>query len=560
MDNKLFAGSVAGFILVLVLVGFLVINPFNSNIPSNNGLGRDVQIGNNTTLANNTIVPPVTTPLVNFIPVSSGLNSQSPSESPSPGPEITPDPMDNIINLFDAYFQARFKDSNIPAAAAVIVQNDKIIYMKTLGVKDLASGEPVDKDTLFGICSLSKQFSATNVAQYVSSGLMSWADPVINYFSSPAEFQLYSDQVTHDFTIRDCLSMHSGLAGESGDDYYTYFNKSFSTSLYNLRYHENITPFRSSYAYQNLIYSIPGFSAAQVNNMPWGDLIKRDLLVPLGMTTTQTSYWDFITSGNHVTPYTLLKNGSLVQYDIIPDAVGPAGGLYISISEMANWLKFQIADTGYYGSVKILNKTELDETRTGQTSKNTNPPSWYCMGWNLKADGTLSHEGASVAQFSDLTLYPDKGLAIAIFTNGGQYGVALKKSCSDKFKSLLNGDFTKDMWIPYYNWVTTTNLKPELLTAPIVDQTLPLTGYVGVYSNDLFGNINITTSDNTLFCQYGTDSRTYDLKHWNYDVFEEPVNNHFFYFNTTSGVTSNQVDVKLTNTPENVTFNRTSTP
>ncbi|WP_416182747.1 DUF3471 domain-containing protein [Methanobacterium sp.] len=94
----------------------------------------------------------------------------------------------------------------------------------------------------------------------------------------------------------------------------------------------------------------------------------------------------------------------------------------------------------------------------------------------------------------------------------------------------------------------------------MVDQTLPLSGYVGVYSNDLFGNINLTTSDNTLFCQYGADSRTYGLKHWNYDVFEEQTNNHFFNFTDIYSGTTHQVDVKLTNTPENVTFNRTETP
>ena len=559
MDDKVLVGSVMGFVLLLVLVGLLVFNPFNSNIPSINGIGSDNQTGNNTTITNNTDVLPLTTPLLNFIP-SSGLDGQSSSPvNPSPGPEPTPDPMINVINLFDAYFQTRFKDANIPAAAVVIVQNDKIIYMKTLGIKDLASGEPVDENTLFGICSLTKQFSATNIAQYVSQGLMSWDDPITKYFSSPTEFQLYSNEVTDDFTIRDSLTMRSGLEENSGDDYYTYFNNSFATSLYNLRYLENVTCFRSTYAYQNLLYSVPGFCAAKVNNMPWNELIKKDLLDPLGMTNTKTSYWDFISSSNHVTPYTLLKNGTLVPYDIIPDGVGPAGGIYMSISEMANWLKFQIADTGYYNGQKILNRTELDETRTGQTPKNTNTPSWYCMGWHLKADGTLYHEGASVAQYTHLTLYPSKGLAIAIFTNGGYYGVTLKKSCNDKFKNLINGDFNTDTWTPYYDWAT-NELKPKPPTPPIVDQTLPLSGYTGVYFNDLFGNINITSSDNTLICQYGTDSRTYTLKHWNYDVFEEQNNNHFFNFTDIHSGTSHQVDVKLTNTPENVTFNRTSSP
>jgi len=556
VDNKVSVGIILCFVLVGVFASVLVFNPLNPNISQvNNVISTVNQTGNNTTSSD--FIPPTT--FLTFIPFS-GVNSPSSSAvTPPPSPEPSPDPMDNVLSIFDAYFKSKFIQSGIPAAAVVIVQNDKIIYMNCLGIKDLASGEPVDENTLFGICSLTKQFSAINVAQYVSNGLMSWDDPIIKYFSSPSEFQLYSNEVTNNFTIRDCLTMHSGLEENSGDDYYTYFNESFSTSLYNLRYIENITPFRSSYAYQNLLYALAGFCAAKANNNTWNELIKRDLLDPLGMTTTKTSYWDFINSSNHVTPYTLLKNGTLQPYDIIPDGVGPAGSLYMSISEMANWLKFQIADTGYYNSQKILNKTELDETRTGQTNKNTNPASWYCMGWHIRADGTLYHEGASVGQYTHLTLYPSKGLAIAIFTNGGEYGVTLKKSCNDKFKNLINGDFNTDTWTAYYNWATDA-LKPKLPTPPIVDQTLPLTGYVGVYDNDLFGNINITTSDNSLFCQYGTDSRTYELKHWNYDVFEEQNNNHFFNFTDIYSGTSHKVDVKLTNTPDNVTFNRTETP
>ncbi len=64
--------------------------------------------------------------------------------------------------------------------------------MKTLGVKDLTSGEKIDKNTLFGIGSNTKSFTAINVGQLVSAGLMSWDDPLSKFFS-PLDFELYSD-------------------------------------------------------------------------------------------------------------------------------------------------------------------------------------------------------------------------------------------------------------------------------------------------------------------------------------------------------------------------------
>lgn len=56
--------------------------------------------------------------------------------------------------------------------AVVIVQDGKVIYMNTMGVKDLASGAPVDKNTLFGIGSNTKPFSSALVGELVSNGLM----------------------------------------------------------------------------------------------------------------------------------------------------------------------------------------------------------------------------------------------------------------------------------------------------------------------------------------------------------------------------------------------------
>ena len=155
-----------------------------------------------------------------------------------------------------------------------------------------------------------------------------------------------------------------------------------------------------------------------------------------------------------------------------------------------------------------------------------------------------------------VAVYPSKDLGIVILTNGGQYASILRSCLYFKFGELLKGNENYDLW-PGAKEITEDSWKPVPPTPPMVNQTLPLNGYVGVYSHNLFSNINITTSNSTLICYYGNDSRPFDLKHWNGDVFEEPTNNHFFNFTDIYNGTTHQVNVKLTNTPENVTLNRT---
>ncbi|MBI5458816.1 serine hydrolase [Methanobacterium sp.] len=561
MDDKVSAGIFIFFTLVVVVVGVLIFNPLNLNTsPLDNELITVNQTGNNTT-SNYDILPSTT--LLTSIPFSPGGYSQSsssmsPSVNPSPGPEPSPDPMDHIISLFDQYIKSYYNQSLIPGMAVVIVQNDKILYMNCLGVKDLASGEPVDENTLFGICSITKQFSATNIAQLVDKGLMNWTDPITDYYSAPDEFQLYDDYVTGNITINDCLIHNSGLPVEGGNDYPTYFNDSYSAALYKLRYMENTTPFRSTVQYNSMLYALPGYCAARTSNTTWNELIKNDLLDPLGMTTATTSYYDFMNSSNHVTPYKLLKNGTMKSYDVIPDPIGPAGSMACSISEMANWLRFQIADTGVYNGVQIVSKKELDETRTGKMYINEKNTSMIGYGWGTKDNGTtIYHDGDSDAFFSQITIYTTKDLGIVILSNGGQYAYNFKICLDAKFRELLKGNDAFDPWPARKN--LTDNTWIEDVPDQYIDNPQPLSAYVGEYSHSVFGLINITTNTGTLICNYGNNSQSFDLKHWSNTTFEDPTNNHFFNFTDFQAGGAQQVEVThFSFPPENGTFNRTS--
>lgn len=330
---------------------------------------------------------------------------------------------------------------------------------------------------------------------------MSWDDPVSKYFQVPDELLLYyGENITRELTIRDVLCHRSGLPTYGGDSFYMYFNDSYATALYKLRYVGNTTPFRSTHQYNNIIYALGGYSAAHVANTTWHDLIKQNILTQLGMTSAVSSYWDFLETPNHVTPYKLLRNSTMMPYDIIPDPIGPAGSIYSSISEIAHWLQFQLNGTGYYNGVKILNKTELDETHTGQI-KITDVEE-YGLGWYVDED-CIWHDGSSNSFHSQITLFPSKGVGIVILSNGGIYAKDwARKALNVKFKDLVRGNYTSDPW-PAAKEALDVSYKPVPPTPPLVGPELPLTGYTGVYTDKVYGKINITKSNNTLIAHYG---------------------------------------------------------
>lgn len=479
--------------------------------------------------------------LVGFVPVTATENVSNATKDSYNSTKVIED--------FNSYVESVFSHAGIPAAAIVIVKDGKIMYLKCLGVKDVITKAPVDENTLFGIGSATKQFAATNIAQLVSQGLMSWDDPITKYYNDTSEFQLYDSNVTNGITIRDCLSHRSGLPNYSGDSNWAIFNYSYPYDRHQLRYIENNTEFRSTWQYHNILYALPSYCAVRATNITWSELMKKELLGPLGMKTATTNYTDFMNSPNHVTPYYLLYNGTLKQFDINLDPVGPAGSMACSISEMANWLKFQIANTGQYNGVQIVSKEELNETHTGQIKIPTiysQYGSTYGFGWFI-ADDNINHGGDTWAFHSMIRIYQSKGLGIAIFTNGGPYAKAFRSTLDFKFKDLLNGNNTTDPWPYWKNKNGDSTLQPALdpPTSPIVPP-LQFSSYIGAYSSAFSGNITIITKNNTLICYYGNNSEPYDLTHWNGNVFIEPTHNVPLNFTDVYNGTAHQLIVPFT--------------
>lgn len=490
-----------------------------------------------------------------FIPFISGGYSQSTSTpTPGPSPSPTPDPMDHKISLFDAYVKGLFPQTGIPGAAVVIVQNNEIIYMNCFGVKDLTTQALVGPNTLFEIGSTTKQFAATNIAQLVDAGLMSWDDPITKYYPYKNEFQLYSDDVTDNITIRDCFLHRSGLPTFGGDSNLQTFNYSYEFGLHQLRLLENSTEFRSTWQYNNMLYALPSYCAARKTNTNWNELIKEMLLEPLGMTSATTTYNDFLNSPDHVTPYRNVS-GILTQFHMAGlDKLGPSGSLACSINEIANWLRFQIADTGMFNGQQVVYKTNLDETRKGQMDLLSGGK--YGFGWMVN-NVTIWHNGDTLSSGSYLEVIPSMGLAIAVFSTGGKYGYAFNNAVGDKFNLLLKGNEIVDPW-PYEKLIAEALNKPLLdpPTSPIVDP-LPFGNYTGVYYNDFFGNLNITTNNVNLICYYGNNSQPYDLKHWNGNVFEDQTNNYAFNFTDIHNGTAQQLTLQC-DPPSPSVFNRTT--
>ena len=107
----------------------------------------------------------------------------------------------------------------IPGAALAIVKDGKLLLAKGYGWANVTSGEPVLPDTLFGLASLSKTFTATAVLHLIDQGKLKLDDKVfgiLKHIQPPRGARV--DPRLHAVTVRQCLDHSGGWDREiSGD-------------------------------------------------------------------------------------------------------------------------------------------------------------------------------------------------------------------------------------------------------------------------------------------------------------------------------------------------------
>jgi N-acyl-D-amino-acid deacylase len=111
---------------------------------------------------------------------------------------------------FDAAMLQVMNRHGIPGAALAITKNGKLVLAKGYGWANVARGEVVEPDTLFGLASLSKSLTAAGILKLVEQGKLGLDDPVfdnLKHIRAPRGARV--DPRLRTVTVRQCLN-HSG--------------------------------------------------------------------------------------------------------------------------------------------------------------------------------------------------------------------------------------------------------------------------------------------------------------------------------------------------------------
>lgn len=418
----------------------------------------------------------------------------------------------------DALAERSLKAFNVPGIAVAVIKDGKVIHSKGYGVRSLKTQEKVDENTLFGIASNSKAFTAAALGMLIDEGKLKWDDKVRDYIP---EFKLYSPYVSEEFTIRDLLTHRSGLGLGAGDLMFFPDSSDFVLKdiIYNLRFLKPVSGFRTKYDYDNNLYIVAGEVVARVSGKSWDDFVEERIMAPLGMTHSAGSF-DRLKDKSDVIDAHAPVDGKVQVIARSTVKVGhAAGGINSSIADLSKWVLLHLAH-GKYGDGlgKTLFSDQVHEDMwTPQTIipvRNPGPYnthfSAYGLGFGItdvKGYKQVSHTGGLEGMVTQITMIPELNLGIIVLTNQQEGGAftsitnqikdayfnitgtdRVTEYSSNRSKSLgAAGKITDSIWNEIKLAQKTGNVK--------IDNSL----YTGTYKDAWFGEVFISIKNDKLW-------------------------------------------------------------
>jgi CubicO group peptidase (beta-lactamase class C family) len=418
--------------------------------------------------------------------------------------------------------------TGVPGISVAVVFEDKVVFARGFGLRELGTDKRVDAGTAFQLASVSKPVGATVMASLVGDGTISW-DGLIR--EADPGFALADPAVTERLTFADLYAHRSGLPDHAGD-LLEDLGYRRDEVLQRLRYYR-LSPFRAHYAYTNFGLTEAAVAAAGKTGRPWEDLSAERLYRPLGMTATSSRFADFMAAPNRARPHVREPDGDWVvsAEQRAPDAQTPAGGVSSTVNDMARWLRLQVGDGRFEGR-EIVKPDALQAARTPHmTSMPPRSPTaragFYGLGFNVSYDEAgrtkVSHSGGfTLGAATCVGVLTNERLGVAVLTNGMPIGVpeAVVEMVNDL---VTEGQITRD-WLALYGQAL-----GSLYPTPEVDYTTPPAGatparpaarYTGTYTSPIYGPLRITAgAGGELTLHVGPKPVEAVLRHYDADTF-----------------------------------------
>ena len=402
-----------------------------------------------------------------------------------------------------------FETEGIPGGAVVVVRDGTVVLAEGFGLRDVGAEKSVTPDTIFGVASLTKSFTALALLLLGAEGKLRLTDPLRTYLPTFRYPGLGRDDggevsllhaASHTSGVPPLPGLSYALRPSQIGDPGERFLRGYPEAVPTLQTTADLLEFLAAQtappvaapgqvvSYQNDMYGLLGAVIEIASGVPYTQFVEARILAPLGMTRSTFDLARTETLGNVTTLYAEDPKGRVYaspQWEHAPAHLA-TGFLKASAHDLGRYLNF------------LLEPTPTLNISPEQVQQLWTPRAWcvpgtaYGLGLMVRPNyhgvTLVRHGGGLKGVSSHLGFVPEHNLGVAVLSN-----------LEDKPISRL--------WLAALN--TALGLEPEtpLYTLPKQEASLEAKQkLVGSYrSGEPWGKFEVRLEDQTLFARSGED-------------------------------------------------------
>ena len=334
---------------------------------------------------------------------------------------------EGAIDLAQDSLHALMERQQVPGLTAAVLVDGQIVWSEGFGWADVENRVPVTPLTKMRVGSVSKSMTGAALGVLLERGQLDLDAPVQRYV--PRSLSSFPEK-RYTVTTRQAAGHLAGIRHYRGDEFL--IDENYDSVEAGLAIFENDSLLfkpgerfqYSSYGW-NLVSAVVEGAAGQAF-LPF---MREAVFRPLGLRHTVADHVDSLIA--HRTEfYAVQDDGTLVNAPYVDNSYKWAGGGFLSTAE----------DLVRFGDALINGSFLSPETRAALfTSMQTNSgePTGYGLGFFVGTDDagrrTIGHSGGSVGGTTQLLMYPEQDVVVAVIANRGGVSYDALSSVVDAF-------------------------------------------------------------------------------------------------------------------------------
>ena len=304
----------------------------------------------------------------------------------------------------------------IPGFSVTVARDGKIIYSEGFGYADLEEKAAAWPTTKFRIGSISKPLTAVALVKLAEQGKLDLDAPIQKYVPT------FPDKGST-ITLRMLAGHIAGIRHYNGDEFF--IQKHYATVLDGLAIFQNdplVSPPGTKFNYSSYGFNLLSAAIEKACGEDFLSCMHELVFAPLGLrSTTEDQPSEIIEQRSRF--YNHSKDKPLENAAYVDNSYKWAGGGFLSSTEDLVRFGDALLEPGYLKKESLALLFTPQKTKSGEATS-------YGMGWFVGKSESgkkiYQHSGGSVGGTSQLILYPDQHIVVAMICNYSTDGESWK--------------------------------------------------------------------------------------------------------------------------------------